>query len=219
MLRLINQSTITSMEDLQINIYNNSHTLIFTNSVSKSKKNTAGEKKILSGLINSLGLGYKTISFNYIIKNHKYLVEASANDSIGINELRSLLYIITWVMGISLLIIVFFGIYNASWSLKPFKKIIREVKQIEPSNIKTRVTEQGNDEIFQLAQEFNKLLDRIEQAFETEKSFIANASHELRTPITSVLGQIEVVMNKSKMKKNIRSYYYLYMKIHCLWPI
>lgn len=204
MLRLINQSTITSMEDLQINIYNNSHTLIFTNSVSKSKKNTAGEKKILSGLINSLGLGYKTISFNYIIKNHKYLVEASANDSIGINELRSLLYIITWVMGISLLIIVFFGIYNASWSLKPFKKIIREVKQIEPSNIKTRVTEQGNDEIFQLAQEFNKLLDRIEQAFETEKSFIANASHELRTPITSVLGQIEVVMNKSKTEEEYK---------------
>ncbi len=133
------------------------------------------------------------------------MVEASAIDNTGINELKSLLFIITWVLGISLLIILGFGFYNANWTLKPFKKIIREVEKIEPANIKKRVTELGDDEISQLAKAFNKLLDRIEQAFEAEKSFISNASHELRTPVTSVMGQIEVVLNKSRNVEEYRN--------------
>ena len=51
---------------------------------------------------------------------------------------------------------------------------------------------------------FNKLLDRIEQAFETEKSFISHASHELHTPVTSILGHIEVGLNKSRSEQQYK---------------
>ncbi len=205
MIQMIDQNTITSMEELQINIYDQNHSSIFTNSTTRLKNKSVIKKKLSAGIINSIGLGYKTVSFTYIKNGHQYLVEASAIDNIGINELKSLLFIITWVMGISLLIIIGFGFYNASWSLKPFKNIIREVEKIEPANIKKRVTEQGNDEISQLAKAFNKLLDQIEQAFEAEKSFISNASHELRTPVTSVMGQIEVVLNKSRKEEEYKA--------------
>ena len=106
---------------------------------------------------------------------------------------------------LSILIIIGFGFYNAIWSLKPFKKIIKEVEEIEPSLIQKRVSVQGNDEISQLAKSFNTLLDRIEQAFETEKSFMSNASHELRTPVTSILGQVEVALNKTRSEKEYKA--------------
>jgi signal transduction histidine kinase len=61
--------------------------------------------------------------------------------------------------------------------------------------LKKRVDE-GNrkDEIAQLAITFNQMLDRIESAFETQRSFVSNASHEMRTPLTSITGQLEVAL-------------------------
>ncbi len=205
MLRLIDRNIITFMSDLQITIYSQDHKIIYTNKGTIKLSAPVNNKLSKSDLIESLILGYKTTSFTHFKYGHMYLVEASAIDNIGIAELKSLLQIIIWVLGISLLFIVGFGIYNAGWSLKPFQKIIKEVRDIEPDYVKKRMTVHGNDEISQLAKEFNTLLDRIEQAFETEKSFIANASHELRTPITSILGQIEVLVKKSRSEDEYKA--------------
>jgi signal transduction histidine kinase len=138
------------------------------------------------------------IEYEYNYNGLKYKVVASAFDIQGIKELKNLFYILIWVILSSLLFIVGFGFYNAKWSLKPFRKIIDEVEAIDPTQLKKRLSDFGSDELSQLSHTFNKLLDRIKNAFETEKSFIANASHELRTPVTSVLGQIEVALNKPR---------------------
>jgi signal transduction histidine kinase len=178
-------------------IYTNTHPG-FVNSSVKDKLS----KTIIPDIF---ALGYKTISLSHIKYGREYHVEASAVDNIGIAELKSLLQIIIWVLGFSLVLIVGFGFYNAVWSLKPFQKIIKEVEKIDPNLLNKRMSVSGNDEISQLAKAFNILLDRIEQAFETEKSFISNASHELRTPVTSVMGQIEVVLNKSRKLDEYRA--------------
>lgn len=62
-----------------------------------------------------------------------------------------------------------------------------------------RVSEgNGTDEIAMLAKTFNKMLDRLEVAFQTQKDFISNASHELRTPLTAINGQLEVLLMKDR---------------------
>lgn len=205
MLKLIDKNIITAMADLQITIYGHDSTLIYSNS---SSINAIGKdtqyfpQPLLSKMF---GIGFKTIYFSYFKNGHHYFIEASAIDKNGLNELKSLLKIIGWVLGFSLILMVAFGFYNATWSLKPFQKIIKEIESIEPEYIRKRVTVMGNDEISQLAKSFNTLLDQIEQAFETEKSFISNASHELRTPVTSVLGQIEVGLNKSRNEEEYKA--------------
>lgn len=75
-------------------------------------------------------------------------------------------------------------VYYAQWSLRPFRKLIAEVDSIEPSQLNRRLSTAGADEVSQLSHTFNILLNRIAQSVETEKAFIANASHELRTPVT-----------------------------------
>ena len=197
-LKLIDRDIITSMDDLEITIYNPDNRIIYSN---LSPAERAYEKineystNRGSGLF---GIVHRQISFVQYLNGQNCIIVASAVDSYGSNELKSLINIIIWVLVFSVLLIIGFGIYNATWSLKPFKKIIKEVEEIDPALIKKRVSVHGNDELSQLAVTFNKILDRIEQAFETEKLFVSNASHELHTPITSVMGQIEVALNRAR---------------------
>ena len=201
MLRFIDRNIITTLDELQITIYNQNHNLIYTNLLPSQQIKYNISKTSDSTFKWLFDFGLRNISFDYSKNGQKYFIEASAVDSYGLNELKNQLYIIIYVLVFSLIIIIFFGFYNAIWSLKPFKKIINELEAIDPSLIKTRISQHGNDEISQLAMAFNNLLDRIEQAFESEKSFISNASHELRTPVTSILGQVEVALNKMRSEE------------------
>jgi two-component system, OmpR family, sensor histidine kinase ArlS len=205
MLSLIDRNIVTTMEDLQIVIYNEQNEIVYSN-VSYANRASINLKESSNSPISWVfGLGYTKITFTHIKQGRNYEIEASAYDSYGIKELKNLLYILASVIVLSIIIIVGFGFYSANWSLKPFKKIISEVEQINPAQIKKRISAHGNDEISQLAKSFNTLLDRIEQNFETEKSFISNASHELRTPVTSILGQIEVVLNKTRSEEEYKT--------------
>lgn len=205
LLSLIDKNIITAMSDLQITIINQNKKIVYTNSPKSLHDKLMLTKYSVQSFVGEYALGYKSISFIHYQLGQKYEVMASAIDTNGLIELKNLLYIICWVLGFSLLLIVGFGFYSSDWSLKPFKKIIAELEEIDPALVKRRVSVQGNDELSQLAKTFNTLLDRIEQTFETEKSFMSNASHELRTPVTSILGQIEVGLNKTRTKEEYKS--------------
>lgn len=75
----------------------------------------------------------------------------------------------------------------------PVNKISRTAQEISESNdLSQRINiGGGNDEICQLANTFDKMLDKIEQSFESEKQFTSDASHELRTPVAVILSECE----------------------------
>jgi signal transduction histidine kinase len=73
------------------------------------------------------------------------------------------------------------------------------VDRISISRLGSRLDE-GNrhDEIARLAITFNKMLARLESAFQMQRNFISYASHELRTPLTAITSQIEVMLEKER---------------------
>jgi signal transduction histidine kinase len=77
--------------------------------------------------------------------------------------------------------------------LNPVKTVTEAARGISETDLRRRIEIVGNDEIARLAQTFNEMLDRLEQAFNTQRRFIDDASHELRTPITVIQGQLEVL--------------------------
>lgn len=81
----------------------------------------------------------------------------------------------------------------ADMILGPVQKVRRTARSISESDLSKRIDVEGHDEISELASTFNDMLDRLEEAFRTQKMFIDDASHELRTPITIIRGHLETL--------------------------
>jgi len=129
----------------------------------------------------------------------QYLVIASSVDVITLEKLQDLrLILITGFVG-SMFIIFISGWLFSEQALSPFLKVVKEVEKINASDLHLRLTQaDGKDEVAHLAQTFNKMLDRLESAFDMQNTFISNASHELRTPLTAVIGELEVALMKPR---------------------
>jgi signal transduction histidine kinase len=78
-------------------------------------------------------------------------------------------------------------------ALKPVESMRREVDEITHTTLHRRVAEPGSgDEVDRLAHTMNEMLDRLELAADRQRQFISDASHELRSPLTTIRTQIEV---------------------------
>jgi len=97
---------------------------------------------------------------------------------------------------------LFFAFVFSRQVFTPVKEITDKVKEISSQNLHLRLESgRGNDEISELETTFNNMLDRLETAFETQNNFISNASHELSTPLTTIIGEAEVTLSKSRSDK------------------
>jgi len=83
--------------------------------------------------------------------------------------------------------------------LKPVDQVASLAARISSTNLKERINRQGpDDEVKRLADTFDDMLERLEGAFESQKQFIQDASHELRTPIAIAQANIEVAEMEGK---------------------
>jgi signal transduction histidine kinase len=139
----------------------------------------------------------QTVGIYYNDNQGNFVILVSAIDYQGNKRLRDLIQ----SMAI-LLIAVTIGLFLISrWfaqkSLEPIDSVIKQMRLVRAGNLSLRVDEgNGKDEISALAHNFNQLLEHLENAFELQQTFVINASHELRTPITSIIGEIEIALNK-----------------------
>ena len=81
----------------------------------------------------------------------------------------------------------------ASRLLRPVRQLTENADRLDETDLSARIPEQGDDEIARLARAYNAMLDRLQGAFETQRRFIDDAGHELRTPITIVRGHLELM--------------------------
>ena len=77
--------------------------------------------------------------------------------------------------------------------LAPLRTLRTTAQAITQSDLTRRLDVHGNDEIAELGRTFNAMLDRLEDAFASQRAFVSDAGHELRTPITIVRGHLELL--------------------------
>jgi signal transduction histidine kinase len=85
--------------------------------------------------------------------------------------------------------------------LRPVRLVTEAAQEISESDLSQRIPVDGDDEVAQLARTFNEMLERLEEAFETQRQFVDDAGHELRTPITVIRGQLELMSDDPVERK------------------
>jgi heavy metal sensor kinase len=91
------------------------------------------------------------------------------------------------------------GYFLANRALSPVDHIMQTAKSIDVEDLSRRIHYQGAmDEVGRLAQTFDQMLARLQDSFERERRFSADAAHELRTPLTVLKGQIEVTLSRTR---------------------
>jgi heavy metal sensor kinase len=93
------------------------------------------------------------------------------------------------------------GMFLAGRAFEPIDRITRTAAAIGGENLAGRLPDQvvrTPGELGRLAATFNHMLDRLENTFQRQRQFTADASHELRSPLTLLLGQVEVALQRPR---------------------
>lgn len=124
-----------------------------------------------------------------------FIIVVSGIDIVGDQQLNALGLMF---IGFYLLAIPFnflLGRFLAKQTFRPFEDVIAKVNTITTENLHSRLempTVSGKDEIKELITTFNYLLERLETGIKLQNNFLKNASHELKTPLTIIIGDIDV---------------------------
>ena len=110
------------------------------------------------------------------------------------NLFRTSMYIVPILIILSILLSYFL----AGRLLKPIQELETATEEISRGeDLKKRLdVGERNDEIGRLTGAFNRMLDRLENSFETERRFTSDASHELRTPTSVILAESEYMLER-----------------------
>lgn len=91
------------------------------------------------------------------------------------------------------------GFFLSEQAIRPLQQIIHSTVRLRPSQLDERLPTRGvGDELDQLAGQINHFLDQIAEHLRKNRDFVANAAHELRSPLTAILSSVEVSLDKRR---------------------
>lgn len=119
---------------------------------------------------------------------------------------RQLLILLAIAGPVALLLGSYGGLLLANQALNPVDRLTRAAEEIEAGDLSKRVQVPPKmDELGRLAATFNRMISRLQAAFERQRQFTADASHELRTPLAVMRGDIEIALRRERTPEDYRS--------------
>jgi signal transduction histidine kinase len=210
LLKKIDSLTMNLLFEERILIYDDKNNLVYVNKSALTKPELPD-----TGMLNNIRRKneyhfsvdeYDGIGTMYHEKNVNYVIVATAIDRVGIIALSQLKKILLLSGLAGIIITLFIGYLFSINLLRPLARINTEMNEIGFQNISRRITTTNNkDELTELAKNFNSLLERLEASFNNQKSFIANASHELSTPLAAISSQLEVALMQKRTDEEYKT--------------
>lgn len=142
----------------------------------------------------------------FVIENHSAGVVQVAESYRHIQDVQTqLVFLLLFGIPLTLLASSAGGWFLASSALDPIDGITRAAQKISAHDLHQRLDlNLPNDEVGRLASTFDQMLERLETSFEQQRRFIADASHEMRTPLTILKGDVDVALTRPRSAESYR---------------
>jgi signal transduction histidine kinase len=209
LLTIIDKNSVDKLFNDNILVFNSNMKLIYSNIGGTAIQYSLEELQAIktNGSFYSSKEDYDSFCLRYLSNNKTYYVIVSAEDKYGNKQLIYLRYILLSAFIIGMLSIIFLSYTLSAKILSILEKFQKRITGISENQLHVRLEESGkNDEIDHLAHAFNQMMERIDASYKQQIEFTDNASHELRTPITRVLMQIQNLIKHEEHSENTIRY-------------
>jgi signal transduction histidine kinase len=122
-------------------------------------------------------------------------------------ESRELITFFLILIPLTLILAAFGGFYLSRRALAPVSAMIDKAQGLSPSRLSERIpVPPAQDEIRQLSLTLNGLLDRLQQAFLSQERFVADASHQLKTPLAILRGELDLLRKREPTREETQAF-------------
>ncbi len=142
----------------------------------------------------------RIMTFPVVENSHVTKIVQIASSLEGVEDALNKLFLILIITVPSTLILASLGgQFLAHKALKPVDNITQTARMITSQNLNQRINPpRVKDEISRLIETFNEMISRLDQSFRQMKQFSSDASHELKTPLTILKGEVEVMLRRER---------------------
>lgn len=120
---------------------------------------------------------------------------------------NGLLLFFAFAIPLTLVFMSMGGLYLSGKALSPVRDIIEKTKNLNPENLSERLPLSTNkDEIYRLTVTLNELLERLQNAFTIQERFVADASHQLKTPLAILRGELDVLRSRARSEAEVQEF-------------
>jgi len=192
----------------QTAIYNSKYQLIYHDDLANN--HVDGTPSLLAEIFSNGEIKFfidklQVVGITYGYAGEIYAITAVASDQFGYANVSNLSTISLFTLIFGLILIYLCGMFFSKRALSPINEMVSQIKNITAGKLQLRLrVSKEKDELGELSESFNNMLERLENSFNSQKSFVSNISHELRTPLSAIIAELSLASVKNFTKEQYK---------------